>query len=147
MFSLASCNPCACGCGEAVRLPQHRWLHGHHARKHPHGWTRAENGCWVWNGAKSPLGYGRVSRDGRWQEAHRVVYEDLRGPIPKGLSLDHLCRNPSCVNPDHLEPVTHRENLRRGKQAKLSRGTAREVAAAYGVSETLVWNIRHRDAA
>lgn len=46
--------------------------------------------------------------------AHRYVYESIRGPIPEGLVLDHLCRNTSCVNPDHLEPVTYGENFRRG---------------------------------
>jgi hypothetical protein len=76
----------------------------------------AEGDCWVWIGGRYPLGYGCFylagSRDGRG--AHRVLWEHLVGPIPSGLELDHLCRNPPCVNPDHLEPVTHKENLRRG---------------------------------
>lgn len=73
------------------------------------------SGCWMWTGAKSPLGYGafRVSpRDLR--RAHRYSYELLVGPIPEGLHIDHLCRVPSCVRPDHLEPVTLRENTARG---------------------------------
>jgi hypothetical protein len=56
-----------------------------------------------------PDGYGKYS--GR--QAHRVVYETLAGPVPDGLELDHLCRQKACVNPQHLEPVTHRENMRR----------------------------------
>ncbi|WP_369010576.1 HNH endonuclease signature motif containing protein, partial [Bacillus cereus] len=48
--------------------------------------------------------------------AHRYVYENLSGPIPEGMELDHLCRNPPCVNPDHLDPVTHEENMRRAAE-------------------------------
>lgn len=70
-------------------------------------------GCWSWPGRES-FGYGRVEMDGRVLMVHRVVYERLRGPIPDGLCLDHLCRNRYCANPDHLEPVTQRENTLRG---------------------------------
>lgn len=76
------------------------------------------DGCWEWTASRSTAGYGRVARGGRnggWVNAHRVVYELLVGPIPEGLELDHLCRNRGCVRPDHLEPVTHAENTRRGK--------------------------------
>ncbi len=74
----------------------------------------ADSGCWEWTAASSHLGYGAVYHNGRQQGAHRAVYELLVGEIPNGLELDHLCRNPKCVNPEHLEPVTHRENIRRG---------------------------------
>jgi hypothetical protein len=71
--------------------------------------------CWKWLGAKDEFGYGKFrSSDSRLTAAHRFSYEQLVRPIQCGLELDHLCRNPSCVNPDHLEPVTHRENCRRG---------------------------------
>ncbi len=60
-------------------------------------------------------GYGLAWHKGHNNLAHRRVYELLRGPIPEGLTLDHLCRERSCVNPDHLEPVTFRENIRRGQ--------------------------------
>lgn len=72
--------------------------------------------CWEWTACKNHLGYGQIGlgrRDQGLGMAHRVAYELLVGPIPEGLELDHLCRNPSCVNPDHLEPVTHAENMRR----------------------------------
>ena len=77
------------------------------------------DGCWEWTAWKNPKGYGCLSlpKPGGGQTkhfAHRVLFELYRGPIPEGLQLDHLCRNRSCVNPDHLEPVTCQENLLRG---------------------------------
>jgi hypothetical protein len=70
--------------------------------------------CWFYEGNKSWNGYGVFWFDGKSIRAHRYVYELLVGPIPKGLTLDHLCRVRHCVNPDHLEPVTIAENVRRG---------------------------------
>lgn len=75
----------------------------------------AETSCWTWTGHRDPKGYGRFCEGGRGNTrlAHRVAYAALVGPIPDGLDLDHLCVNPPCVNPAHLEPVTHEENIRR----------------------------------
>ncbi len=70
------------------------------------------DGCWLFQGAKRS-GYGQISVEGKNKQAHRVSYEVNVGPIPEGLELDHLCRATNCVNPDHLEPVTHAENIRR----------------------------------
>jgi len=70
--------------------------------------------CWNWTGGNNGIGYGRFWDGNRQTMAHRWSYEFSMGEIPVGLSLDHLCRNPSCVNPEHLEPVTMRENIMRG---------------------------------
>lgn len=72
-------------------------------------------GCWLWAGTLGDDGYGRLAVS--WKKkarAHRAVWEEAVGPIPDGLQLDHLCRVRSCVNPDHLEVVTSRENTMRG---------------------------------
>lgn len=70
--------------------------------------------CWPWPGRRDGGGYGIIYRDGRNHRAHRLIYESAKGKVPEGLVLDHLCRNPPCVNPAHLEPVTNRENTLRG---------------------------------
>lgn len=75
--------------------------------------------CWVWEGSKSSPGYGHFGLDNKTPASHRVAYEWFVGPIPEGLQLDHLCRNPSCVNPAHLEPVTPKENVQRGLAGRL----------------------------
>ena len=75
--------------------------------------------CWEWVGPRNPRGYGQFSNSRygprRTYAAHREMWRWLVGPVPDGTELDHLCRNPACVNPDHLEPVTHRENSMRGE--------------------------------
>lgn len=74
--------------------------------------------CWGWSGSKQiPSGYGVVRRYAKHTYAHRLSYQIANGPIGDGLEIDHLCKNPPCSNPKHLEAVTHRENLRRGDGA------------------------------
>ncbi len=83
--------------------------------------SEPNTGCWLWMLAVSPTGYAicplRRFRDTGTRLAHRISYTAFNGPIPPGLDLDHLCRVRCCVNPDHLEPVTRKENLRRGAKA------------------------------
>ena len=81
-------------------------------------WDQVEVGepdaCWPWTGARTHQGYGYAEGEG----AHRVIYARVNGPIPAGLVIDHLCNNPVCVNPAHLEAVTRTENTRRRTHGK-----------------------------
>ncbi|PZE31781.1 HNH endonuclease signature motif containing protein [Curtobacterium sp. MCLR17_042] len=71
-------------------------------------------GCWQWTGRIDRYGYGAIKVDRAPRPAHRVSFEAFVGPIAEGMQLDHLCRNRSCVNPDHLEQVDTKTNTRRG---------------------------------
>jgi hypothetical protein len=78
-------------------------------------------GCWLWTGCDNGHGYGRIGLGPAALGialAHRALYELMRGPIPDGMTLDHLCRIRCCVNPDYLEAVTLQENIRRGECGK-----------------------------
>lgn len=142
---------CQCGCGRSTRIAPQT-----HAQK---GWTKgvplrfvrghanrldalrgyrvdSDTGCWVWQGHVGGCGYGRTVRDGRAVYVHRFMWELVHGRVPEGLELDHLCRNRLCMNPDHLEVVTHRENMRRSPCTKLDPGAVNEIRrlARSGVS-------------
>ena len=102
--------------------------------------------CWRWQGWINK-GYGMASVPGRGNVGvHRLTYELLVGPIPFGLHLDHLCRNPSCVNPAHLEPVTAQENLRRGQgwAGINARKTHCPQGHEYTASNTYQWRGQRR---
>lgn len=88
-------------------------------------WAKVEKtpGCWLWRGSHNMRGYSTFHVEAGRSEpkkvlAHRYAYELLVGPIPDGLQIDHVCRNKGCVNPEHLEPVTPSENMRRGYEAR-----------------------------
>lgn len=145
---------CECGCGRQttrarqtdtrlgyVRGEPVRFIRGH-ANRTKVRYIPEDRGfsspCWIWQLWKTHEGYGKAYRDGSSVMAHRVEWERVNGPVPDGLHLDHLCRVTSCVNPDHLEPVTPAENTRRSTTAKLSRhdvAAIRERLAA-GESQT-----------
>lgn len=72
------------------------------------------NSCWHWIGAKGSNGYGQMQMGERKQQAHRIAYELFVGPIPKDLTIDHICRVKECVNPKHLRPMTMLENVMDG---------------------------------
>lgn len=76
--------------------------------------------CWLWTGA-TITGYGEFRMGDRPVLAHRLAYQWLVGPVPVGLELDHLCRTPACVNPAHLEAVSHGENVRRGRSVEATK--------------------------
>ena len=102
-------------------------------------WRRVTKGdpseCWLWTGSKDTPGYGRVQIDKKQVCAHRMAYELCVGPIPDGLELDHLCRVPLCVNPEHLEPVTRRENLLRGNTVPARRAAQTHCLRGHAFDE------------
>lgn len=81
-----------------------------------------DDGCWLWTANVDPDGYGRMwNRPGEPTKAHVVIWTALRGPVPAGMELDHLCAVKSCVNPGHLEPTTHQVNCQRRPQYQLEK--------------------------
>jgi len=156
---------CWCGCGERtnnatvtdassgiVRGRPKRYINGHNRRLSPFEYLEEDRGydtpCWIWQRSFTRFGYPS-HQDGF---AHRVYFERRFGPVASGLVLDHLCRVPACVNPEHLEAVTNAENCRRGAKAKITMEIANTIraspddalalAARYGISRSTVYNIR-----
>lgn len=125
------------------------------------------SGCWLWSGALTYNGYGRIGFPGKPSGGvytHRITYELYVGDIPKGMEIDHKCRVRSCVNPLHLEVVSHAENMRRrelhrevrivcNKGHSLSDGgaypseTKRRFCKQCNRENSLKWRIRERELA
>ena len=108
-------------------------------------WSKVEktDSCWTWRAATNPKGYGVFvwEKGGGARVAHRLSYEQLRGPIPTGMVLDHLCWNRTCVNPDHLRPVSVKANSQNRKGAKATnsigiRGVSRSASGKFTASAT-----------
>jgi hypothetical protein len=106
---------------------------------------RLDNGCWVWTGAKQSSGYGHLVFAGSPMLAHRLFFTHFRGPIPAGLTLDHLCRNRLCVNPDHLDPVTQRENNLRSNSPSAINSRATHCPNGHALSGENVRIVVRRD--
>lgn len=119
-------STCECGCGRETTVyngrPRH-FVSGHAGRRpaDERFWEKVQRAgddeCWPWLGFRNYLGYGSFWDGSRKVPAYRFAYMLRHGTIPDGAVLDHLCRNPSCVNPNHLEAVSHRENIKRGHQS------------------------------
>ena len=145
-------KPCACGCGKLAKVKD--YAKGHNPlcrtkRAFPEGepWflyykdSRPKyridpvTGCWVWIAATSPNGYGNVpiarGKRQKARSAHTAHWEFRKGKVPDGFVLDHLCRNRSCINIDHLEIVTPAENTRRGVLTRLTEHEVREIRTLY----------------
>lgn len=94
------------------------------------------DGCWLWSGPQAGKGYGVMSiSKHRLVYVHRLAYETANGPVPEGLEIDHLCNTRLCVRLDHLEAVTHVENVRRANERRTHCKSGHEFSPA----NTYVW--------
>lgn len=166
---------CECGCGRPTNPapttnPELGWvlgepmrfLKGHNARSIPYPefpYIEQDCGydtpCWIWQ-FKTHKGYGRIHVNGRETGAHRHYFEQRHGPLPEGWVPDHLCKVPSCVNPDHMRPLTASDNSRWKSTTRLDWQVVREIRALagtmsqreigerFGIDQRHVWKILHR---
>ena len=157
---------CECGCRRRAKAGR-RFAAGHSPAKSQNVKEEAfwrnmvirPDGCWVWQAYLNDWGYGTVAdvrpAAQKTMRAHGLAYELIFGKIPKELEFDHTCKNRACINPWHLEPVTHFENMRRSSNAKITNEQVAEIKAAprsdvgrlpekYGISKHLVATIRYR---
>lgn len=101
-----------------------------------------ESGCWIYLGNINDCGYGRIWVKGKEYRVHRITYEHFRGPIPSGLVPDHLCRVRCCINPWHIEIVTHKVNILRGESPSAihAKKTNCPKGHPYTPENTISWN-------
>lgn len=155
---------CQCGCGQRTRIATTtirskghvrgqpvRYLPGHSNSPNIRYEIDPSTGCWIWRGRLTTNGYGHITLHGRQVTAHVMMYTQKYGPIPPGKELDHVvCQNRACVNPDHLEPVSHAINMQRSRFTRLTPEAVREIrrlrpqtplrvlAERYGVSMSAI---------
>ena len=144
---------CQCGCERPTRLaPKNStalgWVKGEpilriagHGRKNSKPeYIEDSNGCWIWQHSKDRDGYGKAGRSSSTggRAAHRVIYEEMIGPVPAGLHLDHLCRVRACVNPAHLEPVTPRVNAERSEAPSMVLARMNECSRGHSLLDAYV---------
>lgn len=98
-----------------------------------------DTGCWEWQASLDKNGYGQFSINGGVKRSHAIAYELLKGPIPDGHEPDHTCRNRRCINPDHLEPVTHRINIHRGNSPMGINARKTHCTRGHPLSEENTW--------
>ncbi len=146
---------CECGCGQPAPIADRsdqaqgyvkgrarRFIHGHNSRIGAEDYISRNCGfdtpCWIWQRNTTRGGYGLVNRGGQNLTAHRYFYEQAGGVVPAGMELDHLCNTPACVRPEHLEAVTHSENVRRAfarRESMVATGL-RAYRIAQGLTQT-----------
>ncbi len=124
--------------------------------------NKKENDCWDWLGHKDHLGYGRFNIDGKIFATHRVSYELYKGEIPKGLVIRHMCNNRKCVNPNHLETGTQKDNLgdavKSGTMLKkitleqkqqifnlLNQKTVKEIANMFNLTDSHIYRMKRNN--
>lgn len=147
---------CACGCGHLTTVASasnarlgyvkgrpRTFCRGHNSRIAPNNKRTdaqyeidPQTGCWVWRWSVTSAGYGHFQYEGRVRLAHVVYYERAHGPVPVGFQVDHLCKRPLCVNPQHLEAVTPAVNTYRSRAAKLTSGMRRFLKERFAVGWT-----------
>ena len=118
-------------CGTSITDP---WVLFSKIKKHVS--MESDSGCWIWKGSLTYGGYAHLTWNGTLWVGHRLIYEIFKGPIPPGLELDHLCRVRRCVNPDHVEPVTHKVNVLRGLGVTAEAAQATHCPSGHSYDET-----------